>query len=120
MKQKNFTLSYVVYPFDIMFSFGETDKELFPKLRRMGIKEPEAAQISGITTARTVMFAEGPTIVRLKWIPRSAFECGVLHHEIFHAVHFLLSRISIELCEQSGEAFAYLIQYLTEQVYKRI
>lgn len=120
MKPKNFILPYHIYPFDVMFSFGETDKELFPKIKKMGIAEPEACQISGITTARTVMFREGPTVVRLKWIPKSAFEWGILHHEIFHAVQFIMSRISIELTDQSGEAFAYLIQYLTEQVYKRI
>lgn len=120
MKSKNFTLSYVIYPFDIMFSFGESDKELFPKLKRMGIGDPEDCNISGITQARTVMFREGPTIIRMKRIPKSPEDFGHLHHEIFHAVDFLFTRISIELCEKSGEAYAYLIQYLTEQVYKRI
>lgn len=120
MKSKNFVLSYVIYPFDIMFSFGETDKELFTKLRKLGIGEPDACAIPGITTARTVMFKEGPTVIRMKWIPKTSFEFGVLHHEIFHAIQFLLSRIDLPLNDQSGEAYAYLIQYLTEQVYKRI
>lgn len=103
-----------------MFSFGETDKILFPKLRRKGISEPELCEISGITRARAVVFKEGPSIIRMKNIPKTAEEFGFLQHEIFHAVYFLFTRIGITLGDQSDEAFAYAIQYLTEQVYKRI
>lgn len=120
MKAKNFTISYVVYPFDIMFSFGETDQVLYRKLKCKGITEPEICDISGITRARTAVFKEGPSIIRMKNIPKTAEEFGFLQHEIFHAVYFLFTRIGIELCEKSDEAFAYAIQYLTEQVYKRI
>lgn len=120
MKSKNFILSYHIYPFDIMFSFGESDKKLFPKLRRKGISEPELCEISGITRARAVVFKEGPSIIRMKNIPKTAEEFGFLQHEIFHAVYFLFTRIGITLGDQSDEAFAYAIQYLTEQVYKRI
>lgn len=120
MKSKNFIIPYVIYPFDIMFSFGETDIQLYSKLKREGITDFSDCDIGGITKARTVMFKEGPTLIRMRHIPKSPEDFGHLQHEIFHAVDFLFMRISIELCDKSGEAYAYLIQYLTEQVYKRI
>jgi hypothetical protein len=120
MKAKNFTIPYVIYPFDIMFSFGESDKALFKKLKSLGIGEPSLCEISGITLARTVVFKEGPSIIRMQQAPKTPFQLGVLQHEIFHAVYFLFTRIGIKLCDKSDEAFAYTIQYLTEQVYKRL
>lgn len=120
MKQKgiNFIISYVIYPFDCMFSFGETDDQLFKLLRKKGISDPEECKIHG--NARCVMFAGGQTVVRLKSIPKMPHEFGWLQHEIFHAVEFLLNRIGVELCRQSDEAYCYLIEYLTKEVYKRI
>jgi hypothetical protein len=120
VKSKSFILPYVIYPFDIMFSFGEPDDVLFRRLKSMGITEPELCNISGITQARTVVFNEGASIIRMKHIPKTSEDFGHLQHEIFHAVYFLFTRIGIKLCDKSDEAFAYTIQYLTEQVYKRI
>lgn len=103
-----------------MFSFGESDKVLYRRLKEMGINDYDLCDISGMTTARAVVFQDGQSIVRMKRVPLTAEEYGILQHEIFHAVYFLFTKIGIKLCDKSDEAFAYTIQYLTEQVYKRI
>ncbi len=82
--KKNFTIPMVVYPFDLMVSFAESDD----RLRRM---------------------------------PDTPVEFGYLQHEIFHYVTFLLDRLGITFClETSDEAFAYLVGYITTEIYKKI
>lgn len=118
LKGKNFIIPYVVYPFDYMFSFGQSDENLFKLLRNKGIVDPEVVIIRG--NARCVMFENGQTVIRLRVVPSKPHEYGYLQHEIFHAVDFLFNRIGIELSEKSNEAYAYLIEYLTKEVYERI
>lgn len=45
------------------------------------------------------------------------FSIGSLSHEIFHMTHRMMEYIGIEYCEESGEAFAYLNEYLFENIY---
>ena len=51
---------------------------------------------------------------------KNPFEMGLLQHEIFHTVGFFMSEINTPLKNSTHEAYAYLIQYLTEQIYKII
>ena len=43
---------------------------------------------------------------------------GVIAHEAFHAVDTILSYAGCELTNESSEAYAYLIQWITKQIYK--
>lgn len=118
---KNFIIKLGAFPFDVMFSFGETDKEVFAILRQKGIpeKELEHASIAGV--GRYCLFENGASLVRLKCKPTTPFDYGCLQHEIFHAVSSILWHIGMKLeIKTSDEAYAYLIGYLTEEVYKRI
>lgn len=117
-KNKHFIIPYIIYPFDCMFSFGQSDEEIFKILRSKGIRDPEVVIIKG--NARCVMFESGQTVIRLKSMPSKPYEYGWLQHEIFHAVDFLFNRIGITLNESSNEAYAYMIEYLTKEVHKRI
>ena len=45
---------------------------------------------------------------------------GCIAHEIFHAASMLLRSRGIELSEESEEAYAYLIDWMTSIVYKII
>lgn len=53
-------------------------------------------------------------------MPKSVTDYGTLAHEIFHAVTFILTRIGMSLTNESDEAYAYLIGYLTKEIYKHI
>lgn len=118
----------VVYPFDIMFSINETDKQ-FKKSIESKLHPEHFDQFMTDTsipkmensipgTARTVRLSSGQTIVRINHFENTPQMHGVLAHEIFHAIEFLFRRIEIVLCNKSDEAYAYAIGYLTEQFYK--
>ena len=43
---------------------------------------------------------------------------GIIAHEAFHAVIFLFEKIGIKFSYDSEEAYAYLIEYLTNEILK--
>lgn len=118
-KHLNFIIPLVVYPYDIMVSIGETDKQLEKELLKFGISWDNKFKCSG--AGRTVMTDNNQTIVRLGWWPESNKDLGTLQHEIFHAVSLIFDEIGMPLMVcTSCEAYAYLIGYLTEQIYDRL
>lgn len=120
MASLNFIIKYQIYPFDLMVSIGQTTDELINSLRKKGVEYNDDCKIMPNGLARTIMFEGGQTLIILPNIPQSCLEYGVLAHEIFHAVDFLMNRIGISLCPASNEAYAYLIGYITKEIYKKM
>ena len=123
-KKLNFIIPLVIYPFDVMVSIGETHEELNKRLKRYDISlDQEESDHFDRTSlqGRTILFPTGQTILRLKKVPETPFEYGVLAHEIFHAATFILHRVGIKLeLQTSDEAYSYLIGYLTAEIYIKI
>ena len=129
-KGKNFIVPMVVYPFDIMFSINQTDKDFRKSLKAVNHKEHFDQFMSDINlphmetsnkgTARTIRLSSGQTCMRLNHWDGSPQMNGVIAHEIFHCIEFLFRRIEITLCNKSDEAYAYAIGYLTEQFYENM
>lgn len=127
MKKKslNFIIPLMVYPFDVMFSFSETDQELFNRLSKFnGIDDDEFenAKLDGQQgMGRYCLFRCGASLIRLKYLPKTPFDYGCLQHEIFHAATAIMWKIGAKLkIKTSDESYAYLIQYLTEHSYNKI
>lgn len=121
MKSLNFIIPYVIYPFDVMVSIGEANEVLRKKLLKHGanIKDIDLEH-TDTHRGRCIMFPGHQTLIRLYHIPKTAQHYGYLQHEIFHAVEFLMDRIGMPLTRKTDEAYAYLIDYLTNQIYSRL
>jgi hypothetical protein len=129
MKSLNKIIPLVIYPFEIMISFNETDKQITKALRKFNIT-PKNTSMDALLDmdkfktkkGRMVMFIGNETVIRLNFLPKLNDPIGLslLQHEIFHAVGFILSDIDIPLNADTHEAYAYLIQYLTEVIYKSL
>ena len=123
-KTKNFIIPLVVYPFDIMVSLGETDEQLFHKFKKTNVEENEydnAKYGSNNCRGRYCLFRCGASLIRLRKPPVTPEDYGYLQHEIFHAASTILWKVGVNLEPRvSDEAYAYLIQYLTEQIYSKI
>lgn len=118
-----------VYPFDVMLSFNESDKQVKKALKHFNISPNNSSEENVFNmdknktkVGRMVMFIGKQTIIRLNFYPhlKDPLEMSLLQHEIFHAVGFIMSEINTPLNEDTHEAYAYLFQYLTEQVYKEL
>jgi hypothetical protein len=94
-------------------------KEARKDLVNLWIHEEDAIDCCPEWTSqgRTIMFlATNVTVIRLKHIPNCPVSIGYMSHEIFHATQFLFDKIGIGYWEDSYEAFAYYIAYITQNI----
>ncbi len=129
MKRLNKIIPIGLYPFDLMISFNESDKAVKKALKKFNITPKNATETtvfdmdkSKKKTGRMVMFIGKQSIIRLNFMPKltDPFEMGLLQHEIFHTVGFFMSEIQTPLVDDTHEAYAYLIQYLTKKIYTEL
>lgn len=116
-------ISMEVYPFEVMISVGQDDDQLgleldkYSKLKESDIQA--CAYPSEFVQGRAVLFSTGASIIRLRKLPTTSKDFGVLAHEIFHIVTFVLDRVGMSLnINTSDEVYAYLTGYLTEKIYE--
>lgn len=127
MEVVNFIINLQVYPFDLMVHFGDP-QIMFNKLRdlisRESLLDIELDFERGVGVGRTMMDKETGAVVlwmREPWSDDFSPESfGTLSHEIFHAVELVFDRIGITLSDDSSEAFAYLIGFITRQVHENL
>lgn len=130
MPQKNKNINFIIpmghYPFDLMVSIDQTDKQLGKSLDATGMRFPEKElklcwYWGDNCHGRYVMFSSGQSLIRLRQKPDTPFLYGVMQHEIFHVVACLMDRIGMKLkIRVSDEAYSYRVQHLTEQIYKTL
>lgn len=119
IKSVNFIVPLVVYPFDVMVSFGQTDDELKKSLSKVGGEWDDTMECIG--EGRFCMNGKNQSLIRLKNYPTTCEQYGSLQHEIFHAVTRILDRTGLKFkLFISDEAYSYLIGYLTTEIYKKI
>ena len=110
----------IVYPFEVMLSIAQTNEELKNSLSRFGCDWSDLLDLPPTCLGRTVMTDSSHTVIRFINRPETCQQYGTLAHEIFHAVDFIFRRIGMTLSEDSDEAYAYMIGYLTEEIYKKL
>lgn len=113
-----------IYPFDIMVSIGESDKQLANSLEpyagKLLERDYELCKYPLPTChGRACMFSNNASLIRLRKLPKGSKEFGNLAHEIFHVATFIMDRVGMKLeVMVSDEAYAYLISFITERIYK--
>ncbi len=118
-KSLNFIIPLVVYPFDLMVSLGQTNEQLKNSLSKKDVDWEDNMKIIG--RGLFYMNAKNQSILRLDVIPKTPEEYGFLQHEVFHAVTHILNRTGMKMVlMKSDEAYSYLIQYLTSEIYKKL
>lgn len=119
-----FIIPLQIYPFDIMISIDEKDEVLRNRLVKYGssIEDcEELMNLSDTVRGRAVMLPSNQTVIRLKMLPKKYDMMSVIAHEVFHATTFILHRIGMKLeLFVSDEAYAYLLGYITTEIYKKI
>ena len=115
---KPFIVNHGTYPFDIMVFIDKSDEVVYKELsKHLDLTDEDKEILKCEGNGRTVMLEAGQTVMRIK--NGKQFH-ETIAHEIFHAVEFLFRRIKIKLNEDSDEAYAYQIQYITKQVYEKL
>ena len=116
-----FIIDCQVYPFQILVYFGQDKKPLFKELsKRLPKSCVKNLKKLEFKAGKSVMFTNGQTLLWLNEKPNSISGLATLNHEIFHCACFILERVGFVYSESSDEAYAYLIEYLTKQIYNEL
>lgn len=117
----NFIVRLGIFPYDIMVSAGQSDKELKKELKKYGLRLGKHGRLNKVNNmGKFLWYPEvNAGLIRMREIPETAQMHGSLSHEIFHAVDFVLRYAGIKLTDASDETYAYAIGYLTQEIYKK-
>lgn len=109
----SFIIKLHVYPFEVMVSIGQKKTEINKGLKKYRLKVNREGNY-------TVIFDTGQILISLADLPTKPRQYAIMQHEIFHAAFFLMDKIGIPLNKTNDEAYAYLIGYLTQEIYSKI
>lgn len=112
----NFKIPYVIYPFSVEVSIEEDDQVLRKRYKNKMDPEELEALLEDEYVAKAYMVKNGRTFIRFNQYPTA----GILAHEAFHCLVFLFRRIGLELGPDSDEAWAYLLEYLVNEITSKI
>jgi hypothetical protein len=105
-----------IYGHDIVVSIGQTDEDLYEIIKDdVSKKDFDKHMINQKAIATTHKLRNGGIIIRFK---DDIYNEGIVAHEAFHAIVFLFKKIGIDFCYESEEAYAYLLEYLTNEILK--
>ncbi len=115
-KSQNFIIPLVVYPFGVMVSIRESNKELEERFKTFDVAYKDYFK-QDFKAGKCTLFDSGQTVIRFIGYPDS----GLIAHEVFHCVTCLLDHIGMPFnIDHNDEAHAYLIGYLTNEIYKNL
>jgi len=105
-----------VYGHDIAVSIGQSDVDLYRELQEnISEKQFDKHMANQKAIATTHKLKTGAILIRFK---DDIDNPGIVAHEALHAIVFLFKKIGIEFCYESEEAYAYSLEYLTNQILK--
>lgn len=115
-------LKLQIYPFDVAISINQSDDDFKKEMKKFKIDLDdvifELDQNSSCRGRTLMLFPSLRTILRINFWPDNNIKIGLLVHELFHVTDYILREVGIKLSDDSDESYAYLLQYLTEQVLK--
>lgn len=118
MKAIRFVVDVSIYNTYVIVVIGKS-KYINKYLSKHGFKKIDTSSTEG-AAGYTFQLEEGILLWLKQKPPFTAFNIGCLVHEIFHCTEFILSRAGIKLSKKSDEAYAYLMGYITENIFNTI
>jgi hypothetical protein len=105
-----------VFGHDIVVSIGQTDEDLYEEIKEnISKKKFDKKMTNQKSIATTFKLKTGCILIRFK---DDIDNLGIVAHEAFHAIVYLFEKIGIEYAYESEEAYAYSLEYLTNQILK--
>ena len=105
-----------VFGHDIVVSIGQTDEDLYEEIKEnISKKKFDKKMTNQKSIATTFKLKTGCILIRFK---DDIDNPGIVAHEAFHAIVYLFEKIGIEYAYESEEAYAYSLEYLTNQILK--
>jgi hypothetical protein len=119
-KKINFIITNEVYPFDVMFSFGQTDEELKAVCKKFNVNIDNTLVNHPLKLGQTISFENGKQLIRLRDYPETPRDYSYLIHEIDHARNNIMDYIGAKPGRDSEECYTYFLDFLTEKALDKI
>lgn len=131
LRKKYFRINVPIYKAIVVFLVNVKDENVPDVLVKLGIcskdyskklSVPIVEDIKQQTSATTIYYSEyGITVIKIYDKNLNTFEfLGIIAHEIYHAVSFILNNAGMVYNDSSEEAYSYLMEYLTTEFYKNV
>lgn len=120
---KHFIVGCGIYPFDILVYFGNDRNNMCGILAEKGVPSTdiEWLKVQDYRSGKSVMLPNGQTLLWMPNEPNTKYLLSVLAHEIFHCACMVLERCGMVYePDVSDEAYAYLLQHITEKIYDNL
>ena len=114
----SFGIDVSIYNTYVIVVIGQS-KYINKCLSKRGLKKIDISNVKG-AAGYTFGLEEGILLWLKHKPPFPAYHMGCLAHEIFHCAEFILSKVGIKLSNKSDEAYAYLIGYITENIFNHL
>ena len=114
----SFGIDVSIYNTYVIVVIGQS-KYINKCLSKRGLKKIDISNVKG-AAGYTFQLEEGILLWLKQKPPFTAYHMGCLAHEIFHCAEFILSKVGIKLSNKSDEAYAYLIGYITENIFNHL
>ena len=107
---------------DILIIYGDEDHTR-KTLQKYFDEEEVNEMLKGFnfkTKGRTMPTKFGSPLIWIPKIPETAQDVGFLVHELFHSTCAVMGNVGIDFSNESEEAFAYMIGFMTEKVLEEL
>jgi len=122
-KKQHFVINMDIYPAKVIVSIDESDAELMKFLKKFGNTKVGCQDVLNMKSYELGLSHPIPSNhVLIRYISQKDYEItpDIIVHEVFHAAAYILDAVGISLeLGTSEEAYAYLIQYLVREIYKK-
>ena len=124
MKEKFFTISLEIFPYDVVVSYGQNDKQITNSLKLIGVDEES---IKSMTECPPSTYSglclevnkNLQTIIRIKKLDKWN-KLSTVVHEVTHATIFIYEAMGTKLTMDSCEFYCYMNQYLVTEIMKKL
>lgn len=116
-----FAIPVEMYYVEVMVSIAQSNQELHDSVKNHYPDYDEGIEnVASDKHGSANIFNNGNCVLKLYKHPDTPYWRGILAHEIFHITTFIAEHVGLKLHDSSDEAYAYLNEYLTEQVYSKL
>lgn len=122
VKSKIFKVTVDIYPLVLAVIVNATNEESYKTLVKLNVDEKcaRAMDLSDTEAGKANIFDRSLGVIRITRKLNTPEFHATLNHELFHIVIEFLKDMGIILDDNSEEAYAYLIGYLTTEIYKKL
>ena len=122
-KKRFFLLKGIIYPYDTVVCLGVSKEEILQYMEKNYIdsltsEDKDALEMPLNTKGRTLRLKNNAYILWTKYFPVNVEHFETLNHEIFHTSDMMLRKAGLSLSDDSDEAWAYMIGWMTREIYK--